>query len=68
MGNLPRAAYANLRMMLNVKSSPKELMKLNTMIALREQSRGVSSSYMSHQGRLAMPHIRHEWLRTRHAY
>ena len=35
VGNLTRAAYANQRMTLVVKSSPKNKSKRNTVIALR---------------------------------
>ena len=43
---LTRATYANQRMTLVVKLRQSIKKKRNTMIALREQSRGVFSSFM----------------------
>ena len=52
------AAYANQRMTLTGKLRQSIKKKRNTMIALRVQSRGVFSSFMFLQGRLAMPSSR----------
>ena len=67
MGNLTRAAYAKSAYDALVETSPRYKMKLNAMIVLREQSRGVFSSFMFHLGRLAMPQLRRECVGTRHA-
>ena len=62
---LTRATYANQRMTLVVKLRQSIKKKRNTMIALREQSRGVFSSFMFLQGRLAMPYNRRgDWERA----
>ena len=69
MGNLTRAAYANQRIDAFCKTSPKYKMKRNTMIALRGAIHsGVFSSFMFHQGRLAMPYRRRGCLGTRHFF
>ena len=67
VGNLTRAAYANQRMTLARKLRQSIKSKRNTMIALREQSRGVLSSFMFYCGRLPMPLARRECMGTRHS-
>ena len=55
---LTHTAYAISAYDALVETSPKYKTERNTMIALREQSRGVFSSFMFCQGRLAMPLLR----------
>jgi len=53
-------------MTLSKKSAKFQIQKRNTMIALREQSRGVFSSFMFLHGRLPMP-LEDVRLKTRHS-
>ena len=63
LGNVRESAYDALR-----KTSPKQQMKRNTMIALRGQSTWRVSSFMFHQGRLAMPSVGRGCIGTRHFF